>query len=100
MRKHCSTEGGRLPISYHISPALSGSWPRPKMGVGGSQFFPLPHPLPVSVSNEKFLTLQDLCLCPSPGLECPPSLSEGLCIPLHWFRIFHLCEEASRCALA
>ena len=66
----------------------------------GASFRPTPSPH-VSVSKEKFLTLQELCFCPCPGLECPPCLSpEGLSIPQNWCRIFCPHEASNRLTLA
>lgn len=98
--RHSSPEGGRLPEGYRVParPELFLALPRGEHWL--EQVLPPPWPLPVSVANETFLTLQDLCLCPSPGLECPPAPSEGLCIPQRRSSISHLSEEADRCALA
>lgn len=57
-----------------------------------------PYPLHVSVSNEKFLTLQDALSLAWNVL--PASLPEGLSIPQNWFRIFYLRDAPNRLVLA
>ena len=54
---------------------------------------PLHYPL---ISQEKLLTLQELCLYPWPELECPPCLSpEGLSVPQNGFGISCLHEACT-----
>ena len=54
---------------------------------------PLRYPL---ISQEKLLTLQELCLYPWPELECPPCLSpEGLSVPQNGFGISCLHEACT-----
>lgn len=78
MRTHGSPKGGRFSIRTTSQSTLGCSWHCSGMAALWSKFPPTLS-LHVSISKEKFLTLQEFCLCPCPGLECPPRLSpEGL----------------------
>lgn len=84
MRKHGSRKMADSAPAATSCPASGWSWPCPGVAVGWSKFFPHLQPLCVLVSNETFLTLQDLRLSPSPDLQRPvpsqkafPSLRTG-----------------------
>ena len=87
MRVHRSPEGsesasGPPPSPPRAAPGAALGWP-----LFAACFPPTlsPH---VSVSREKFLTLQQFCSCPCPGPECPPCLSPGgLSGPQKGFRV-------------
>ena len=83
---------GRASIRSTVQPAQGCPWRCSRMAAVCSKS-PLRYPL---ISQEKLLTLQELCLCPWPELECPPCLSpEGLSVPQNGFGISCLQEPST-----